>query len=39
MTTSSLGIKIVHLTKLGLGPKLTVYILSAFEFISLIALT
>ncbi|WP_294963346.1 hypothetical protein [uncultured Gilliamella sp.] len=38
MTTSSLGIKIVHLTKLGLGPKLTVYILSAFEFISLIAL-
>lgn len=38
MTTSPLGTKIVHLTKLGLGPKLTVYILFAFEFISLIAL-
>ncbi|OCG08723.1 hypothetical protein A9G13_01290 [Gilliamella sp. wkB178] len=38
MTASTLGIKIVHLTKLGLGPKLIVYILFAFEFISLIAL-
>lgn len=38
MTASSLGLKIVHLTKLGRGPKLVVFIIFAFEVISLIAL-